>query len=230
MKVQPWAAATAAFAAGSLAAVGIAQATSAPTKIPDSSTGVITACFVKKTGAVRYINAQAGKTCKSGEKKVTFNKTGPTGITGATGATGATGERGPSNTFVKANTTAVAIDDLLVLPSAPPKNRVVTLTLQAGTYSLNASTSIKTSNATTAAVTCTMDATVGTVSSTPAKASFDLAADQWQSLAVTGTLNTTGDTTVFLRCAPEGPGLFTASGASNGATITATKVADVTVQ
>ena len=77
MKVQPWAAATAAFAAGSLAAVGIAQATSAPTKIPDSSTGVITACMVKKTGAVRFMNAQAGKTCTSKEKKVTFNNQGP---------------------------------------------------------------------------------------------------------------------------------------------------------
>ena len=97
MKVHPWAAATAAFAAGSIAAVGIAQATSAPTKIPDSTTGVITACMVKKTGAVRFINAQVGKMCTSKEKKVTFTKTGPTGATGATGAQGVQGPIGPSS-------------------------------------------------------------------------------------------------------------------------------------
>ena len=82
------------FVAGSLAAVGIANATSAQTKIPDSTTGVITACMVKKTGAVRFINAQTGKTCTKKEKKVTFNQTGPQGPTGEKGATG------PSKTYV----------------------------------------------------------------------------------------------------------------------------------
>jgi hypothetical protein len=86
--------AIACFTAGSLAAVGIANATSAPTKIPDSTTGVITACMVKKTGAVRFINAQVGKSCTRKEKKVTFNQTGPQGVAGPQG------ERGPSQTYV----------------------------------------------------------------------------------------------------------------------------------
>ena len=90
MKAQPWAVALGCFVAGSLAAVGIANATSAPTKIPDSTTGVITACMVKKTGAVRFINAQAGKTCTKKEKKITFNKTGPQGEQGEQGGYAAT--------------------------------------------------------------------------------------------------------------------------------------------
>ena len=79
MNAQPWGVALGCFVAGSLAAVGIANATSAPTKVPDSTTGVITACMVKKTGAVRFINAQVGKTCSKKEKKITFNKTGRPG-------------------------------------------------------------------------------------------------------------------------------------------------------
>lgn len=225
MKVQPWAAATAAFAAGTIAAVGIAQATSAPTKIPDSSTGVITACMVKKTGAVRFINAQAGKTCTKKEKKVTFSQTGPAGPTGAQGPVG------PSNTIVKNNTTAVSIDNLLVLVDSPPKNRVVAMTLPAGSYTLMGTTSIKTTNATTDGVSCVLEATSGTVSTTPAVFTYNPAADnQFAPLTVTGTYTNTAEATVFVRCTPSGTGLLNGRGTSNGATLTATKVGEVTVQ
>lgn len=224
MKVQPWAAATAAFAAGSLAAVGIAQATSAPTKIPDSSTGVITACMVKKTGAVRFINAQAGKTCTSKEKKVAFNQKGPQG------ATGAQGPIGPSSTIVKSNAAAVEIDNMLVLVGAPPKNRVVTMTLPAGSYTLAGSTSIKTTNATTDGATCVLDATGGTVSATPAVFTFATLNNQSAPFTVTGTYTNTAEATVFMRCTPSGTGFLNGAGTSNGATLTATKVGEVTVQ
>ena len=57
---------------------------------------MITACYKKSGGNVRFINAESGKKCKSSEKKVTFNQTGPQG---AKGAQGAQGERGLSNAF-----------------------------------------------------------------------------------------------------------------------------------
>ncbi len=103
MTTQPWAVAVGCFVAGSLAAAGIANATSAPTKIPDSDTGVITACMKKKTGKVRLINAQKGKKCTKKEKKVTFNQAGPQGEQGPAGPVGAQGQpgpTGPSNAYV----------------------------------------------------------------------------------------------------------------------------------
>ncbi len=229
MKVHPWAAATAAFAAGSIAAVGIAQATSAPTKIPDSTTGVITACMVKKTGAVRFINAQVGKMCTSKEKKVTFTKTGPTGATGATGAQGVQGPIGPSSAIVKVNAAAVNIDDLLIMPGQPPKNRVVEMTLAPGSYTLMGTTSIKTTNATTNYAACSLMATSGTVSASPAVFTYE-ANGQWAPFTVTGTYTNTAEATVYVRCTPSAAGLFDGRGASNGATLTATKVGEVTVQ
>jgi len=86
MQAQPWVVALGCFTAGTLAAMGIANAVSAPTKIPDSTTGVITACMVKKTGDVRFINAQKGATCTKKEKKITFNQTGPQGPQGPVSA------------------------------------------------------------------------------------------------------------------------------------------------
>ena len=81
--------------------------------IPDSDTKKITACRSTSDGRLRVINAQAGATCKAGEKRLVWNQvgrrgavgpvgpqgakgaTGATGATGPTGATGATGEVGP---------------------------------------------------------------------------------------------------------------------------------------
>ena len=41
--------------------------------IPHSGTKVITACYAKTDGALRVIDAQAGKTCKDTEKKLTWS-------------------------------------------------------------------------------------------------------------------------------------------------------------
>lgn len=226
MKVQPWAAATAAFAAGTIAAVGIAQATSAPTKIPDSSTGVITACFVKKTGAVRFINAQAGKTCKSGEKQVTFNQKGVQGPTGATGATGATGERGPSDTYVKR-----ATGGFLGIGIPVAGANVATLTLPAGDYLVNAQTSFFKFNDATTQVFCELRSSAGTVKGTPAFwfPKPDAAASNGAAIPVTltGTLEVApADTALHLYCKATGDDSI----AFGGAVLTATKVAKVTVQ
>jgi hypothetical protein len=214
MKAQPWAVALGCFVAGSLAAAGIASATSAPTKIPDSTTGVITACMVKKTGAVRFINAQAGKTCKKKEKKITFNKTGPQG------------ERGPSNGYVANRTTTVGIDALLV-PAGQPKNRVVEVTLPAGSYLVNASTSVHRLGTTTTQITCTLMSTSGTLSSVPVVTNVN---QQYYDvpLAATGSYTNTAEATVYLRCDPSGGAPLTAEGEANGATLTATRVAELT--
>lgn len=222
MKVQPWAAATAAFAAGTIAAVGIAQATSAPTKIPDSSTGVITACFVKKTGAVRFINAQAGKTCKTGEKQVTFNQKGPQGPTGATGATGQTG---PSHTYVKDTNPFIAT----VVTTAGTS--VATLTLPAGSYLLHAQTSLLKSDAAMTSLSCELQTSAGSLAADPVfwnpKPDGVGATGGSAPIGLTGTLTeAVENTTVTFFCKATG-----ANGlALDGAVMTATKVGEVTVQ
>src|SRR6266540_5953879 len=64
--------------------------------IPDSGTGVISACYSQSKGTFRPIDAEAGETCKSSETLIEWNKQGPAGATGATGPTGATGATGPA--------------------------------------------------------------------------------------------------------------------------------------
>src|SRR5690606_36472008 len=63
----------------------------------------IKACYNKKTGAMRYTKNK----CKKGEKKLSWNSTGPQGPIGPAGPTGAQGPIGPANlTTAFARTTA----------------------------------------------------------------------------------------------------------------------------
>jgi hypothetical protein len=70
-----------------MAGVGVAA-------IPSSSDGVITGCYNKTSGLLRAVDAQAGATCSSSERKLTWNQTGPAGPQGNTGATGPAGLQG----------------------------------------------------------------------------------------------------------------------------------------
>jgi hypothetical protein len=74
-------------------AAGIALAT-----IPGSD-GVIDGCYEKRTGILRVIDAQAGKTCLSFETPIRWNQggpAGPAGEKGPMGAKGPTGDKGPN--------------------------------------------------------------------------------------------------------------------------------------
>ena len=50
-----------------------------------STDGTITACMVKTSGTIRLIDAEAGATCRSTEKEVTWNQAGQPGIDGVSG-------------------------------------------------------------------------------------------------------------------------------------------------
>lgn len=63
--------------------------------IPDSVSGVITACLTSRTGAIRIIDYQAGRRCAAGEVLLSWNQKGQVGAPGATGAQGAPGPVGP---------------------------------------------------------------------------------------------------------------------------------------
>ena len=62
--------------------------------IPDSSTGLITACLKTRDGTIRVIDYQAGRRCITGETLLTWNQKGVAGAVGATGLTGAPGPKG----------------------------------------------------------------------------------------------------------------------------------------
>jgi hypothetical protein len=56
--------------------------------------GTITACYRTDGGQLRVINAEAGQTCRRGEKTLTWGQAGPKGDKGDPGAPGAVGPQG----------------------------------------------------------------------------------------------------------------------------------------
>src|SRR5687768_3086527 len=58
--------------------------------------GVINSCYDPRSGFVRVIDTAAGQTCRSGERALDWNQTGPQGPAGAPGAPGAPGATGPA--------------------------------------------------------------------------------------------------------------------------------------
>jgi hypothetical protein len=68
---------------------GVAYAT-----IPASGSGVINGCYEKRTGLLRVIDAQAGKTCTQWETPISWNQGGPEGPPGDKGPMGDKGPQG----------------------------------------------------------------------------------------------------------------------------------------
>lgn len=80
------------FAAGILVCAVAGTTTAAVAAIPDGA-GKITAC-VSVGGVTRIIDTEAGGTCATTERRVTWSQAGPQGISGPAGASGAQGPKG----------------------------------------------------------------------------------------------------------------------------------------
>ncbi len=74
-----------------------------------SSNGTVNGCYEKKTGILRVIDKDAGKSCLSFETPIGWSVQGPPGATGAPGEKGATGADG--NDGVSVTSTQVAPGD-----------------------------------------------------------------------------------------------------------------------
>lgn len=74
-----------------MAGVGVAAAA-----IPNSGTGIITACYQKQRGMLRVIDAQAGEHCRKSERQLSWSQKGPQGPAGPPGPQGPQGEPGIS--------------------------------------------------------------------------------------------------------------------------------------
>ena len=78
------------------AVLTIGLTATAKATIPNSQTGVYTACYSNANGAMRVIDFEAkGLTCTAGEKAMGWNAAGPKGATGAQGPAGPKGATGP---------------------------------------------------------------------------------------------------------------------------------------
>ena len=89
---------TAAIAAATATAIVISSSF-AIAAIPNSSTKVITGCYLKTSGTLRVIDKQAGKTCNARtETELAWNQQGPKGDQGLPGVSGVAGVKGDSGT------------------------------------------------------------------------------------------------------------------------------------
>lgn len=79
---------------GVVVLAGILSAGIAAAAIPNSSTGIITACYQKNKGMLRVIDAQAGERCRSSEIQLSWNQRGPAGPAGPQGPQGPPGLSG----------------------------------------------------------------------------------------------------------------------------------------
>ena len=84
---------TAAIAAAAATAI-VVSGSFAIAAIPNSSSKVITGCFLKTSGTLRVIDKQAGKACKTTETELFWNQQGPKGDIGLTGPAGPKGDAG----------------------------------------------------------------------------------------------------------------------------------------
>jgi hypothetical protein len=116
----------------------VLAATVALASIPDSS-GVIHGCFLTQNGQLRVIDPPTQQ-CLPSETAISWNQIGPQGPAGPPGPPGppgAPGSGGGSNGFV----TGIRSGTITSTPSA-----ILTLTLPAGSYMLNASVFVSNSN------------------------------------------------------------------------------------
>jgi len=115
-----------AVAASIAAVVGISWGGVALAAIPDSGTGVFTAC-VPANGTLRsvfMIDKQGGASCPAGFDEKTWNQIGPAGPAGPAGATGPAGPAGALGYQVVVNTESVSHGSAVEGHAACPSGKV----------------------------------------------------------------------------------------------------------
>ena len=192
-----------------MAALGAASATRAA--IPDAN-GVFHACYAKSGATMRIIDS-ATMACGSNETAIQWSQTGPTGAPGSQGSPGNTGLRGPSGGLVGDNYSS-GFNSVLIStdPSAPTP--VVSLTLPAGSYLLNAAVGLY-SNVTVGTlvpftnVQCAFSDATGTID-TDFRVSVGGSATSYATLPMVAAITLVNADTVVLGCVTgSGPGVLT---------------------
>jgi hypothetical protein len=107
---------------------------------------IIHGCYRKRGGALRVINTADHAKCGHKEAELNWEEIGPrgprgaTGSRGATGPAGATGPRGPSNAYATSQSASLTLSG--------SAGEILSLTVPAGDYVLDASVKIANEDAT----------------------------------------------------------------------------------
>lgn len=113
----------------------------------------------------------------------------------------------------------------------PLHNSVVSLDLAAGSYVVTGATSLRKTNSQTKEISCSIISTSGSAIGSEATAQFDPSrANHYYAFSPTAAVRTSSPTTVAVRCDVDSNGFFNGAAASNGATITAVRVGELTEQ
>jgi hypothetical protein len=169
----------------------------------------IYACVSKKNGAMRIVSAKAK--CKRGEHKLSWGASGPAGAPGATGAAGSPGAAGANGVGVDYASSVFGPTELAA------SEVVITKTIPAGSYFVNAKTVVGADAKTEVfvGVICELVDTSGTVGVVELPQALDLG--EWQqqlsksfgteydaatTLAMQAQLTTTEPTTLGIVCVP----------------------------
>jgi len=166
---------------GALVVGGIAYA-----NIPDAG-GVIHGCYNKTQGSLRVIDSEKGQACTNGESPLNWSQTGPQGIQGPKGPTGPTG---PSDVWT---VDGYGAPDVGV--GAAPETLATTPTLPAGSYLVQAETSLENGTATAMDYVCDLvDSEANTYSEERATGS------SWLTLPVQAVVTLASPDTISFEC------------------------------
>jgi hypothetical protein len=187
-----------------------------PAAASASGPAKISTCVNNKSGAMRLVTAKTK--CKHGERKVSWNAAGPAGTPGTAGSPGAIGSPGaPGTNGVGADYSSFDLGPV-DLALSEKGDVVVTKTIPAGTYFVNAKIVIGATEATKAVFVvaiCELVDTAGTVGLVELPSALDVS--EWlqqlsnstgseyeggTTLAMQAQLTTTEPTTLAMVCVP----------------------------
>jgi hypothetical protein len=185
-------------AVGALLVVGgIAYAT-----IPDGG-GVIHGCYLKGLGTLRVVDTDKGQACLSKlETPLNWSQTGPqgqqgpTGATGATGATGVTGATGPSDVW---SVDGYNAGNKNVPPAPSEETLATTATLPAGSYSVQAETSLENNTSASMDYVCDIVDSSANIYGESRASTFD-----WVTLPVQAVVTLASPDTISFECTATG--------------------------
>jgi len=177
---------------GALVVGGIAYA-----NIPDVG-GVIHSCYNKTQGSLRVIDSEKAQTCSNGESPLNWSQTGPQGIQGKQGIQGIqgpkgdTGPTGPSDVWT---VDGYGAPDIGVGAAPNAETLATTPTLPAGSYFVQAETSLENGTATPMDYICDLvDSEANTYSEERATGS------SWVTLPVQAVVTLAGPDTISFEC------------------------------
>ena len=177
---------------GALALGGIAYAT-----IPDGG-GVIHGCYQKNQGSLRVIDTGAGQVCTSSESPLNWSQTGPQGqqgIQGEQGIQGPKGDTGPTGPSDVWSVDGYDAPDKGVGAAPNEETLATTPTLPAGSYSVQAETSLENDTATAMDYVCDLvDSEANTYSEERATGT------SWVTLPVQAVVTLASPDTISFEC------------------------------